>query len=259
MKTIAFINQKGGVGKTTSAVTVAHGLAKKGLRVVLIDLDAQGNVADALGIKKEPRLYRLLIDNVGNDAIVSSGRPNLDVITGNKLTVEAKAILVGRPFRERALRKALETLSGYDVAICDVAPSVDLLQLSSLIASDGFLIPVALDHLAVVGASDALISAAAIKEYGELDAKFLGVLPTFWERVSKESRQQMEALTEQFDNLVWPPIPRDVKVRESPAYGQTLFEYAPECRALDGIKLKSGEVRGGYRQVLDRLIREMEL
>lgn len=82
--------------------------------------------------------------------------------TFNKRTVEAKMILVGRPFRERLLSQALQALADYDVIIIDVAPSVDLLQLSSLIASDSFLIPVALDHLAVVGASDALISAAAI-------------------------------------------------------------------------------------------------
>jgi len=142
------------------------------------------------------------------------------------------------------------------VAILDAAPGVDVLQIGALVAADAFLIPVALDHLAVVGAGDALASVASLKKVGALQGNFLGVLPTMWERVSKESHQQLLQLVRQFERLVWPPVPRDVKAREAPAYGQTLWEYAPNSRACTGVQISSG-CQGGYRQVLQRLLREV--
>jgi chromosome partitioning protein len=106
--------------------------------VLICDLDAQGNSADALGLAKNGGLYRLLIDGAGADAVTPSGRDNLDVITSDKKTVEAKAILAGQPFREQAVDKALAGLAdGYDVALIDCAPSVDLLQIAALLASGG--------------------------------------------------------------------------------------------------------------------------
>jgi chromosome partitioning protein len=252
---LALVNQKGGVGKTTSAVTLAAGLATAGFRTLLVDLDAQGNVADALGLEKGPGLYRLLIEDAGRRA-VSSGRTDLDVVLGNKRTVEARQILTGRMFREQVLRQALDGLDGYDAVVLDVAPGVDLLQVSALVAATAFLIPVSLSHLAVVGAGDALASVAALKQAGALRAQFLGILPTMWERTTRESHTQLQALVKQFGRMVWPPIPLDVKAREAPAYGQTLWEYAPGTRALVGTDME-GVRRGGYRQVLQRVVREV--
>jgi len=254
---LAIINQKGGVGKTTTTVTLGHGLAMGGKRVLLVDLDAQGNVADALGLKKRGGLYQLLVADAGERAVTPSGRMGLDVILSDKRTVEAKQILAGKSFREYALRDALDlVMDKYDVAILDAAPGVDVLQIGALVAADAFLIPVALDHLAVVGAGDALASVASLKKVGALQGDFLGVLPTMWERVSKESHQQLLQLVRQFERLVWPPVPRDVKAREAPAYGQTLWEYAPNSRALLGVQINGG-CQGGYRQTLQRLLREI--
>jgi chromosome partitioning protein len=258
VKTLAIINQKGGVGKTTTAVTLAHGLARCGCCVLLVDLDAQGNVADALGLEKGEALYRLLIENAGRRAIVPSGRERLSVVVGGKRTVEAKQVLAGQSFREYALKNALAKLGDYDLCILDVAPGVDLLQIGALVAATHFLIPVALDHLAVIGAGDALASVAALKQVGALEAQFLGVLPTMWERTTKESHEQLMTLAEQFQALVWPPIPRDVKAREAPAFGKTLWEYAPlSTRALAGVLVDAGPALGGYSQVMTRLIREV--
>jgi chromosome partitioning protein len=261
MKTVAIMNQKGGVGKTTTAVTLGHGLALRGHRALIVDLDAQGNVADALGVEKRGDLYELLVN--GQMTITHSGRPGLDLILGDKRTVEAKAILIGRPFREHALAKALAALDDYDVVILDVAPGVDVLQVGALVAADAFLIPAALDHLAVVGVGDAMASAAALKSAGGMGGRFLGILPTFWERATNESQLQLEFLAAQFGVWVWEPVPRDTKAREATAHGQTLWEYAPGCRALEGVQLNglaTGErCVGGYRRVLERLMVEMEL
>lgn len=254
MYTLAMINQKGGVGKTTSAVTIAHGLALAGARVLLVDLDAQGNVADTLGLEKQGGLYSLLFG--GGQPITPSGRERLDVVVGDHTTVEAKERLTGRSFREYVLKEALEELD-YNVCVLDVAPGVDILQMCALVVCDGFLVPVALDHLAVVGARDALSSAVRLGQRRKAECgAFLGILPTFWERTTKESHEQLQILVEQFGRGSWPPIPLDVKAREAPAYGQTLWEYAPDCRALMGVVIEN-QRRGGYRQVLVRLAQEI--
>lgn len=255
MKTIAIVNQKGGVGKTTTAVTLGHGLAASGRRVLLVDLDAQGNVADALGIPKKPGLHRLLSGELDR-AITGSKRSNLWVVLSDHQTVEAKQSLAGTMFREYKLRDILDRIEVYDIAILDTAPGVDVLQIGALVACTHFLIPVALDHLAVVGAADALASTASLHQVGAFKGHCLGVLPTMWERTTTESHQQLEILAGQFGKMVWPPIPRDTKAREAPAHGMTLWEYAPMTRALQGVKV--GEQRvGGYVQVLRRLAGEV--
>jgi len=260
MRTLAVLNQKGGVAKTTTAVTLGHGLALRGYRVVVIDLDAQGNVADALGLEKQPGLYDWLVR--GELSVEYSGRPGLYVVLGDKRTVEAKLILTGKPFRELVLLNGLKGLD-YDAAILDVAPGVDLLQVAALVAATHFLIPGALDQWSVVGARDAMESAAALRAAGALNGQFLGVLPTFWERTTNEGRQQLEFLAQQFGRLVWEPIPLDVKAREAAAHGQTLWEYAPDCRALQGVVLNGGQAQdrrvGGYVHAVERLIVEVGL
>lgn len=257
-KILAIVNQKGGVGKTTTAVNLAHGLALRGRRTLLIDLDGQGNVADSLGLKKGNGIYRLLIDREIR-VVASSGRKGLDWVSGGKETAVARENLVGRVARERALALALQDLRDrYEWIILDVAPGTDLLQTMALVACDGFLIPVALDHLAAVGARDALQSALTLRELGLLTGRFLGVLATMWERTTAESRAQMQELAKTYGRLLWPPIPLDTRVRESAAHGQTLWEYAPGTRALVGVALNGGHLRtGGYEAALERLEREL--
>lgn len=266
MKTIAILNQKGGVGKTTTAVTLAHGLALAQFRTLLVDLDPQGNVSDALGLTKSDGLCQLLVNEAGLECVTPSGREYLDVLQSNKRTVEAKQVLAGQSFRETAVQRGLARIfdqasaagDGYDVCILDTAPGADLLQIGALIAADAFLIPVNLSHLAVVGASDALATAASLKQVAGLSGEFWGALPTMWDRVTKESHYQLEALAAQFGELIWPPIPQDTKLREAPAHGQTIWEYAPHTRGVFGVDNGDySEKTGGYMQVLDRLVREL--
>jgi len=257
MVIIAIVNQKGGVGKTTTCVTLGHGLALQGKHTLVVDLDSQGNVADALGLDKTDGLYRLVAHGAGRQAVTPSGRPGFDAILGDKNTVRAKRNINERDFREYVLREALASIVGdYDAIFLDAAPGVDVLQLNSLVAATHFIIPVALDHLAVVGAGDALASAASLGKIGALGGQFLGVLPTMWERRTRESHEQLEVLVSQFGKLVWPPIPRDTKAREAPGFGKTLWEYAPRTRALVGVTANGQQV-GGYQAVIDRLLAEV--
>ena len=263
MPIIAILNQKGGVGKTTTAVTLAAGLAERGHKALIVDLDSQGNVSDALGVEKEPGLYRLIVAKMPwREVVMPSGdsesRQRLDLLPGGKTTVEAKMHLTAQSFREQALKRALKSVhTTYNFIILDLAPSVDVLHVSALVAADAFLVVTRLDHLAVVGVNDALLTLAALKEGGLQSPQMLGILPTFWDRTTKESDHQLAALARTFGPRLWPPIPKDVKAREAPAYGQTLWEYAPKCRALVGVSIADQQV-GGYIQALDRLLQEVE-
>lgn len=255
---LAIVNQKGGVGKTTTAVTLAAGLARQGRRTLIADLDSQGNVCDALGLRKGPGFYRLLVAKLPlAEVVVPSGQINLDVLPGDKNTVEAKQYLSGLNFRERAVANALApALRLYDHVMLDLAPSVDVLHIAALVAADAFLVPTRLDHLAVVGVNDALITLAALKAGGVEPPVFLGVLPTFWDRATKESEYQLQHLSRTFGRKLWPPIPTDTRAREAPAHGQTLWDYAPNCRAIRGVAINHVRA-GGYEQVLARLGREI--
>lgn len=156
---------------------------------------------------------------------------------------------------EYAVRDGLERFEGdYEVAVLDTAPGADVFQIGALVACTHYIIPVALDHLAVVGAVDVLGSAVALKDARvAAGGEFLGVLPTMWDRVTNESQVQLERLAEMFGEGVLPPIPVDVRAREAPAHGRTLWEYG-RCRALDGVAVGVGPVVGGYRAVLRKVL-----
>ena len=256
---IAILNQKGGTGKTTTCVTLGHGLALTGRKVLLVDLDAQGNIADLLGMRKHGGMYELLCGNP-DIAILGTGRENLDVILGDHTTFKAKQELAGHHLREYRLRRELEKCTGWEYILLDVAPSFDLLQVSALVACHYFLIPVLLDSLAINSAREAIETTHSLQQLGAFDGQFLGVLPTQWERVTKVSEAQLKTLTEQYKHLVWPPIPVDTKVREAAEKHWTIWEFAPGTPALKGRRAwtqKDGEIYiGGYQAVLSRLIRE---
>ena len=251
MKIICFANQKGGVGKTTSAVNIADGLARRHQRVLLIDLDPQGHAALSLGFPKTPSLYRLLSLDEPFEKVVTHARPGLDLIAGDKTTEKVKRQIALQDFRETVLADQI-TKVAYDVILLDLAPSLDVLHLNGLYASDWVIIPTRLDLLSLDGVTEILATMADLAAAGKRYHGY-SILPTFFERTTRETFRQFRDLVSIYRQHVWPPIPQDSLVREASSVGKTLWELNRRSSALDGFR--DGRQRlGGYRQVLDRLL-----
>lgn len=255
MKRIAFANQKGGVGKTTTAVNLADGLARAGRRTLLVDLDPQGHVAVALGLEKNPGLYRWICLDEPLEKVITPARPNLDIISSDKRTEKVKRQITLADFRESILSDLLAG-ARYDAVLFDMAPSLDVLHINGLVASDWVVIPTRLDALAVDGVKEILLTMGEVAQRGHSFAGYT-ILPTFFDRTTRETLIQLQEVAKTFGKRVWPPVPQDTRAREAAAYGKTLFEYSPESPAMTGY-LTGREHTGGYKQILQRLLEVLD-
>ena len=197
MKIIAFANQKGGVGKTTTAITLAHGLALLGRRVLLADLDPQGHVAFGLGLEKTPGLYQLICLETPLEKVVRSARTNLDILSSDKRTEKVKRQITLSDFRENILDDLLRNTK-YDVVLLDMAPSLDVLHINGLVASDWVIIPTRLDALAVDGVKEILLTMGEVAQRGHTFQGY-GVLPTFFDRTTRETLVQFKEIVRAFN------------------------------------------------------------
>ncbi len=235
MRIIAIANQKGGVGKTTTAVTLAHAFALGGYRTLLVDLDPQGNAATMLGMDVQPMLYNLLVlKHTPGQCIQPTGRPNLDILAGDKSTSEAKEAISGKFRRETILADRLRPVyNQYDYVFLDCAPSLDILNVNAMTAANSVIIPVSVEFMSLVGLRGYIDTLAEITQH-EYQIHVSAVLPTFMENVTTEAKTTMSQLQEKFGNLLAQPIRRDQRLKEAPAEGKTIFEYDPRSRgALD--------------------------
>ena len=232
---ITVANQKGGVGKTTTAVNLAHGLVLEGKRVLLIDLDPQGQCATILGLNPESGTFNLLISDIKlSETIRLTDRENLLVILGDRKTATAQTVLsVQRnpiSYTHNKILPAVEN-EGIDFIIIDTSPSVGELQEQALWASDGVLIPCAVDYLASDGVFNIALTLKRIHDEFNWQGKIIGILPTFYDEVTRESKATLEDLEKRFGNLLLPSIHRATILRECAVEGKTIFELAPNSRA----------------------------
>jgi chromosome partitioning protein len=241
---LAIFNHKGGTGKTTTSVSIAAGLADRGLRVLLVDTDSQGNVSVSLGAKADKTLYHVLVMGVRPHDAAIRVRPNLDLVASNETLAAAELYLAGRQNRDRILRDRLAPgFEGYDVVVLDCSPSLSLMNQNALVAADGIIVPVACDFLSLVGVRQVIKTVKNVNALLHHPVEIYGVLPTFFDARARICRDSLDALKEHFGERVMPPIRTATRLKEAPAQGQTIFEFAPESNAAED-----------YRRIVDLLV-----
>jgi chromosome partitioning protein len=231
-RVIAVFNHKGGTGKTTTSVSVAAGLALRGKKVLLVDTDAQGNVAVSLGAKSERSLYHVLVMGLRIGDATQTVRENLDLLPSNESLAAAELYLAGRQNRDRVLSERLmPALGKYDYIVLDCSPSLSLMNQNALVFADSVLVPVGCDYLSLVGVRQVVKTVKNVNTLLRHPVRIWGVLPTFYDGRAKIAREAVEALQAHFGERCLPPVRMAIKVKEAPSQGKTLFEYAPWSHA----------------------------
>jgi chromosome partitioning protein len=233
-RVLAVANQKGGVAKTTTAVTLSSALVEHGLRVLVVDLDAQACASFSLGIDPED-VPRDATPFLGDSPRIVSTAEGVDLLPATSDLARADHALSMRPGRERLVREFLVPHRElYDWVILDCSPSLGIMTINALVAADEVLIPVHCETLSHRGVGQVMEAVAEVRRWANPDLRVIGILPTLYDGRSLHARAIREDLAQRYDVPVFPPIPRSVRLAEAPATGRTILSTAsgtPAARA----------------------------
>jgi chromosome partitioning protein len=247
-KIIAVVNQKGGVGKTTTTINVAAQLAGAHSSVLLVDLDPQGNATSGLAIPKESTAqttYDMLCRGTRlADIVQNTNVAQLFVLPANNNLAGAEVELVGQERREFALQQALQQGLTYDYILIDCPPSLGLLTINALTAANQVLIPVQAEYYALEGLSQLLNTVQAVRGSTNPQLELLGIVLTMFDKRNSLSEQVQAEVQNYFgDKLFKTIIPRNVRLAEAPSYGRTIYEHDRWSKGARAYKSLAKEVR----------------
>ncbi len=247
---IAVCNQKGGVGKTTTAVNLGAYLAALGKYVLLVDLDSQANATVGLGVsvgEQDLHIYHALVDDANPQTFVrKTGLFGFDILPASQALAGATVELVTMQEREFRLKKTLDHVrTNYDYILVDCPPSLGLLTINALVAAERVLIPVQCEYYALEGLGQLMRSIELVRGGLNPDLQVLGVLLTMYDKRNQLSRQVLNEVTKNFPGRVFEmPIPRTVSVAEAPSFGKTMLQFDPGAKAARA-----------YRQLAEEIIK----
>lgn len=246
-RTIAVLNQKGGVGKTTTAINLGAYLAAENRKVLIVDADPQGNATSGLGIvsgKLRSSLADLLLgDGKPKTAVVKTRVKNLDILPCDNRLASAEVDLAGAQQREFALKKALDAVEGYDYILIDCPPSLGLLTVNALVAADLVLIPVQAEYYALEGLSQLLQVMQQVRRGLNADLELLGVVMTMFDKRTSLAQQVYNEVKRHFaEKLFEVVIPRNIRLAEAPSFGKPISEHDKWSKGARAYKKLAKEI-----------------
>lgn len=233
-KVIAVANQKGGVGKTTTAINLSAALAEAGKKILIVDIDPQGNTTSGFGVDKNQKrksVYQLLIGECSiNEAVIENVIENIDLIPSDVNLAGAEIDLMDREHQDAILKKELDFIRGdYDLVIIDCPPSLNLLTVNAMVAADSILVPIQCEFYALEGLTQLLYTISLVKNRLNSRLEVEGIVFTMYDVRTRLSQQVVENVKENVSERVFETvIPRNVRLAEAPSYGEPITAYAPE-------------------------------
>ena len=233
MRRIAVVNYKGGTGKTTTVVNLAHAISLKGFKVLIVDTDPQGSAGIYFGMSPKKTLYDVLIDEVPVAECIEKARHNIDILCSNERVFPAELKMTSMKNRELILKNRLKNIPGYDFIILDCAPSMNLLNQNALLYANEILLPVSMEYLSLIGVKQLLKNIKIINRIFNRKVSITNVIPTFFDRRNKKSKDIIESLKRVFLNMVSTPVRTCTSLSEAPSKHKTIFEFDPDSFAAE--------------------------
>lgn len=247
-RTIVIANQKGGVGKTTTAINLSASLAEMEKKVLVIDIDPQGNTSSGLGIEKdeiENTVYELLLGEVPLENCIQKGIfENMDIVSSNINLAAAEIELTGIAEKEYILKKAVDTVrEQYDFIIIDCPPSLNTLTINAMCAADTVLVPIQCEYYALEGLSQLMNTVGLVRDRLNPKLEIEGVVFTMYDARTNLSLQVVENVKNNLDQKIYKTIiPRNVRLAEAPSYGMPITKYDAKSTGAESYRLLAEEV-----------------